>query len=314
MREFYPDYYQDFHCLADQCHHSCCIGWEIGVDADTLAFYDGLLQSDAPLSVELKNKLASSLCRGEDGATFSLCEGDRCPFLQQDGLCELICHLGEGALCQICSDHPRFYHFFSNRTETGIGLCCEEAARLILHQKNPMTLLAAAEEDPDGDEICSEEEKRTEEAILALREEMFSLTEEIKDPKERDHRLLSKVSAENTPFDFAAFADFLKGLERLDPAWDDLLARSASEMGKETLQQPARRLLTYFLFRHLPDARYDGKLAERACFAVFSAKFLLALSKEDDIEDFCNLARAFSAEIEYSDENLSAVLSYFSAD
>ena len=312
MREFYPDYYQDFHCLADQCHHSCCIGWEIGVDADTLAFYEGLLQSDAPLSAELKNKLASSLCRGEEGVTFSLCEGDRCPFLQQDGLCELICHLGEGALCQICSDHPRFYHFFCDRKETGIGLCCEEAARLILLQKTPMTLLE--EEGSEEEEFFDEQERQEDEAIIALRDQMFSLIEETEDWQTCENGLLSLVSAQNTPFAPEEYARFLKDLERLDPAWDDLLARSAFEMGKETLQQPVRRLLTYFLFRHLPDARYDGKLAERVCFAVFSAKFLLALSKEDDMEDFCNLARAFSAEIEYSDENLSAVLSYFSAD
>ena len=27
-----PDYYKEFQCIADQCEHSCCIGWEIDVD------------------------------------------------------------------------------------------------------------------------------------------------------------------------------------------------------------------------------------------------------------------------------------------
>jgi lysine-N-methylase len=32
-----PKYYLDFACIADRCKHSCCIGWEIDVDADTMA-------------------------------------------------------------------------------------------------------------------------------------------------------------------------------------------------------------------------------------------------------------------------------------
>ena len=34
-----PDFYDDFHCLASSCRHSCCVGWEIDVDEDTLQYY-----------------------------------------------------------------------------------------------------------------------------------------------------------------------------------------------------------------------------------------------------------------------------------
>ena len=34
MRIIAPDYYREFHCIADKCRHSCCIGWEIDIDAD----------------------------------------------------------------------------------------------------------------------------------------------------------------------------------------------------------------------------------------------------------------------------------------
>ena len=33
-----PDFYDDFHCLAAACRHSCCVGWEIDVDEDSLAW------------------------------------------------------------------------------------------------------------------------------------------------------------------------------------------------------------------------------------------------------------------------------------
>ena len=35
MKLFAPKYYTEFSCIADRCRHSCCIGWEIDIDADT---------------------------------------------------------------------------------------------------------------------------------------------------------------------------------------------------------------------------------------------------------------------------------------
>ena len=34
MKTYAPKYYQQFHCIADKCKHSCCIGWEIDIDKD----------------------------------------------------------------------------------------------------------------------------------------------------------------------------------------------------------------------------------------------------------------------------------------
>ena len=64
-----PDFYDDFQCLASRCRHSCCIGWEIDVDADTLAAYQTL---EGPLGDELREKI-------DPGPTphFRLGEGER---------------------------------------------------------------------------------------------------------------------------------------------------------------------------------------------------------------------------------------------
>ena len=40
MQTVYPDYYPLFHCIAGACRHSCCIGWEIDVDAHTMQRYE----------------------------------------------------------------------------------------------------------------------------------------------------------------------------------------------------------------------------------------------------------------------------------
>lgn len=37
-----PSYYKDFRCIASDCTENCCIGWEIDVDEQTLAYYKSL--------------------------------------------------------------------------------------------------------------------------------------------------------------------------------------------------------------------------------------------------------------------------------
>ena len=141
MRITAPDYYNEFSCIAGACRHSCCIGWEIDIDGETLAFYDGI-------GGELGQRLQKNICR-EGGAHFCLDEKERCPFLNGQGLCDIIIEQGEEALCQICDDHPRFRNFFSDREEIGLGLCCEAAAQLIVSRKEKTGMIVLEE----GEEV-----------------------------------------------------------------------------------------------------------------------------------------------------------------
>ena len=42
MTEIFPNYYKKFKCIADKCRHSCCVGWEIDIDKDTMRKYSEL--------------------------------------------------------------------------------------------------------------------------------------------------------------------------------------------------------------------------------------------------------------------------------
>ena len=119
-----PDYYPAFRCIAERCRQTCCAGWEIDIDGESLARYDRL-------PGDFGDRVRRCIDR-EGTPHFILTEDERCPLLNGDNLCDLILREGEGALCQICADHPRFRNFFSDRVEMGLGLVCEEAARLIL--------------------------------------------------------------------------------------------------------------------------------------------------------------------------------------
>ncbi len=39
MRYFYPDDYEEFHCIAGACEDTCCAQWQIVVDKASLKRY-----------------------------------------------------------------------------------------------------------------------------------------------------------------------------------------------------------------------------------------------------------------------------------
>ena len=42
MNIYVPEYYASFRCIASRCGHTCCAGWEIDIDGESLARYDRL--------------------------------------------------------------------------------------------------------------------------------------------------------------------------------------------------------------------------------------------------------------------------------
>ena len=128
-----PDFYDRFRCRAAACRHSCCKGWEIDIDENTLDLYRSL-------SGSWKEKMDAAVVCDEYGAHFRLTEEERCPFLQQDGLCELIRAFGEEALCDICALHPRFYELAGPYELTGLGLSCEAVCDLLLSEEGELML------------------------------------------------------------------------------------------------------------------------------------------------------------------------------
>ena len=284
-----PDFYDDFHCLADQCRHSCCVGWEIDVDAETLTYYRGL---GGALGKELRENIDP-----EPTPHFRLAEGDRCPFLNADGLCRLILALGEDGLCDICALHPRFFNDYPGRTETGLGLCCEEAARLLTEGKGPLRLV----EESDG------EDGGAPTPLLALREDIFTLLADDAHPlTERMADALALMGLPLKPFDAKAAARFFLTLERMDESWTALLNRLASAppaaLEPRLSVDRYARIAAYLVYRHFAAAEDIEAAGQRLQFCFHAVRLVCAL------EPFSSDAlRLFSAEIEYSDENVERV-------
>ena len=141
MKGCRPIYYDRFRCIAGACKDSCCIGWEIDVDDEKREYYQSV-------SGELGERLRSCI-DWQEGHFILQGKEERCPFLNTENLCDLIIGLGEESLCEICREHPRFYDWYDDYTEAGLGLCCEEAARLLLESEDKLVFMRDSYEDPE---------------------------------------------------------------------------------------------------------------------------------------------------------------------
>ena len=302
MKTLAPSYYPYFSCIAGDCRHTCCAGWEIDIDADTRAYYRSV---GGAIGERLENAIEED---AEGNAYFRLCgEEEHCPFLNRGNLCDLILSLGEEALCDICAEHPRYYNVFSDRTETGIGLCCEAAAKLVLSWEEPVRLVVV---DDDGfDDVLPPTAEGA--SCLALRGQVIDILQDRTKPvPARIREMLSLCGAFPVIPDAGMWAAYLSGLEILDPAWQKMLGTLTA--AEDVLPEvTAEQFLVYLVYRHFPkmtegvSARALAGFAA-AAYAVINA--LYAVSESRNPETLWELVRLFSAEIEYSEENLCAVL------
>lgn len=295
MQIFVPSYYRDFACTAGDCRHSCCMGWEIDIDRETLEKYKRT-------GGKMGERLRESIAGAAEEAHFVLRADGRCPFLNGSGLCDIILELGEAALCNICADHPRYRNFFSDRVEMGLGLCCEAAASLILSRREKPEFVYLSGE---GETAPTKEEAQ----LYALRSLLLDMAFDETQPfRARCAEIREKCAIrmpEKTP---EAWRTFYEGLEILHPSWHEMLHRLTD--GDAQADTAGPQLFAYFLCRHLPGGLTDGRYRARIAFALHAADMILRLS---GVPGIAEAARAYSEEIEYSGENMEALLALFSA-
>ncbi|MBR5307934.1 MAG: flagellin lysine-N-methylase [Clostridia bacterium] len=305
MKVVVPSYYGKFKCIASACRHSCCVGWEIDVDEDTLEYYKSV-------GGRLGDRLRENISEDE-GAHFVLGENERCPFLNSENLCDIICELGEESLCQICSDHPRYRSFFSDREEMGIGLCCEEAARIIVSETDKMTLTVLSDdgEDDIADPIDTE--------FYRVRDEMLAIVQNRQKPiTERLSDLAELCGISEMPSEDDSISLF-RELEYMEQSIYGILSGSyKKEKHSEQLsayETAFEQLSAYFIFRHMPASIENGSLRGTAFFCILSVKIIMLMCEKHlsengclGLSDIAEAARIYSAEIEYSEENTDRLM------
>ena len=282
-----PSYYLEFKCIADQCRHSCCVGWEIDVDERTLARYHAL-------SGEMGERIAASIEETEDGAHFRLGEGERCPHLTERGLCRIISTLGEGYLCDICREHPRFYHEIGGVWECGLGLACEEAARLVLNTENYDEFV----EIEDGDEAFTPETGGDFNAF-AYRAALYAVLRKKDLPIGMRLAEINKEHGLGVTLSFEARRALFADLEYLDEGHHALFveADDTDFAPQEALSDACERFFAYLIFRHASAAASLAEFAVAVSMAYALTRLFYALAKREELS-LAECARVISEELE----------------
>ena len=316
-----PDYYSKFRCIADKCRDSCCIGWEIDIDADTADYYNSI---GGAFGKRLKENISDQ--------SFILSADDRCPFLNNRNLCDIYTELGEEHLCQICSDHPRYYEWFGSVKEGGIGLSCEEAARIILSSDFTLT---ETEIQEDEDELCDTE---LYDLLLNVRDKIFSdiknlslsdamcsmldIAAEMQSRSDNGEfsvpEHFEKTPAESP--DKTAILHFYGELEPIDENWMPYLADCEKYLGQtvgspQKYEEYLKRIGLYFIYRYFMKGVFDGEILSRVKLAAVSVWMIGHLWQCEEIKTGCCdmekcawIAKNYSKEVEYCEENIEAIL------
>ena len=122
MRRVRPDYYEKFQCIANRCTITCCQEWKIGVDNETNRKWKKLLPPDTV--VDKKQNLSAYTVNKDGMRVIALDEKHRCPFLNEEKLCRLLCTYTDRVLSDTCTQFPREVHRFSTHEEETLMPCC----------------------------------------------------------------------------------------------------------------------------------------------------------------------------------------------
>ena len=303
MQYTIPDYYKEFHCIADQCEETCCAGWQIMIDKKSLKKY-----------MHTKNPYKWTLLRGINflHGTFRQKEEKRCFFLNANNLCNLYSNLGESAFCKTCKNYPRHIEEFEDVREITLSVSCPEAARILLSKTEPVYFLTY---EKPGTEEYDDFDPFLYSMLLDCRGEMYRMLQDrslslwtrtmlilgmIHDIQTRINQenvfdcqnVLARYQnpgatkkAASIHFDKSAFAfqhGMLKSLHRLEVLnehWPDLLLETeailymnGSEHYKKVscafldnkIQIQLEQLLVYFISTYFCGAVYDGEALAKA--------------------------------------------------
>ena len=332
MRYMIPEDYDSFRCLAGACPDTCCRGWQISIDRNSLKKY---ARMPGPFGNRLRNSIDWR------NGCFLQWEGG-CELLGEDGLCDLQLEAGEEALCDTCRFYPRHEEEFENVRELSLSLSCPEAARMILFREEPLRFLVwETDEEDDFEEFDAalfgdlQELRRS--LLRAAQDRKIPLSErlrrifllgqqaqaELEQAREDSKNTVPLIRKE--PAGLKESLALLRSLALWDERWEAMLENAweqlqlaEDDLGRCALEWMERnptageQLLVQFLYVYLCGAVYDRQIASKTAMAVLCVQciFLVAAGnapsepghgeKELLTETAWRLART----IEHNDENL----------
>lgn len=179
-----PHYYDKFSCTAEQCPDTCCAGWQIVIDENSLEKYSNV---SGDFGIRLLNSI-----NWREGI-FEQYE-KRCSFLNAENLCDIYKELGADALCDTCRLYPRHIEEFENLREFSLSLSCPVAAKMILQCQKPVRFLEEEDEKEECEEDFEDFDFLLFDCLLEVREKLFSIVQNRTIPIEKRMYCVLKIA------------------------------------------------------------------------------------------------------------------------
>lgn len=333
--------YDNFKCIGGSCPKTCCSGWLIEIDKDSLAKYRNN-----------NSEFASRLIEGIDwnDGTFRL-SGKRCCMLNADNLCDMQIALGEEALCYTCRMYPRHVEEYEDLRELSLSLSCPEVARMVCNRQAPYTFIESEDDTPENYDDYEDFDFLLHSALEYSREKLYSLLtnrelniwcrmanvlslcHEIQ--KLIDKNMIADIETAVDEFDADNNIDIrkwlnvspavLSTLESLDNAWPVYVrnlnayyqnADFSSLTTQVTMQERLvlEHISVLLIYSFFCGAVYDDEVYSKAALCIISTWWIYIsyryLSEKEDITALEKAIYDYASEIEHSDNNLIALEKY----
>lgn len=133
-----PEYLTRFACTGSKCEDNCCAaGWRIDIDRTTYEKYMKIQDKHWKQRFNMHLNVAANTSDSQC-AVLKMDKHGACPFLSEEGLCQVQFGLGTGYLSDICACYPRVTYVFNGQYERAGTISCPEMARLVLLNPQPL--------------------------------------------------------------------------------------------------------------------------------------------------------------------------------
>ena len=327
MREIYPSFYHKFKCIANRCEDSCCKDWDIDVDSATEQFYQTV---KGPLG----DKIRALLITDEYGERVFRSGNGRCPFWNEDMLCDIYIGIGEEHLSHTCANFPRVHIDFGDFREHLLSFACPEAARFMLRADEAAYAdfggsdeLALSEDSDDYMSFLLKARERTV-AILLQKDVPFALR--LADCLDFNAKVQSVLDGEepepldigDADGDFGFIFDMHLQFEIMSGAWRDALAETAAiadeRMISGDFERDFEKFALYYIYRYYLEAVNSGDvlyaIKRIVCAFLVTGKMDAAFAAKGYSLSRMRILQRYSKEVEHSYDNTEKLNAEFDAD
>lgn len=262
-----PIYYKDFKCIAGACPDSCCQGWEVDADEQSLAFYK-TLSSD----LEIKQRIDRVLDKDEfDNTIFTLAPKKRCPFLNSENLCDMHIAIGGEHTPYTCRTFPRFIYDFGGTREIGISFSCPVASDMMYNFKGHITFTDTFNTEPPTLNDIDAEVYFT---LLKARRQAYQIAQN--DALTIAERLIAlldlAIDVQPSLGEYREggedidFFDVFRNPELINPEWSEKV--NHAQIKAISNSNANENIIVYFIYKYFMQAERDNDLISKIKMAA----------------------------------------------